>query len=59
VLVIESLVFVRVHGKYHEVATIVMVCVLGLLMALQRVGPDDRVTAPETGRAPAMRVLFS
>jgi uncharacterized membrane protein YphA (DoxX/SURF4 family) len=33
VLAIESLVFVGVHVKYHEVGTIVMVCVLGLLMA--------------------------
>jgi uncharacterized membrane protein YphA (DoxX/SURF4 family) len=33
VLAIESLVFVGVHAKYHEVGSIVMVCVLGLLMA--------------------------
>ena len=33
VLAIESLVFVGVHIKYHEVGTIVMVTVLGLLMA--------------------------
>ena len=33
VLAIESLVFVWVHGKYRERASIVMVSVLGLLMA--------------------------
>jgi hypothetical protein len=33
VLAIESLVFVGVHVKYHEVGSIIMVCVLGLLMA--------------------------
>ena len=33
VLAIESLVFVGVHAKYHEVGSIVMVVVLGLLMA--------------------------
>ena len=33
VLAIESLVFIGVHVKYHEVGAIVMVCVLGLLMA--------------------------
>jgi hypothetical protein len=33
VLAIESLVFVGVHVKYHEVGSIVMVCALGLLMA--------------------------
>ena len=33
VLAIESLVFIGVHVKYHEVGSIVMVCVLGLLMA--------------------------
>ena len=32
-LAIESLVFVGVHAKYHEVGSIVMVVVLGLLMA--------------------------
>jgi uncharacterized membrane protein YphA (DoxX/SURF4 family) len=34
VLAIESLVFIWVHAKYHEVAPIVMSSVLGLLMAL-------------------------
>jgi uncharacterized membrane protein YphA (DoxX/SURF4 family) len=38
VLAIESLVFVGVHAKYHEVGSIVMVCVLGLLMALVAYG---------------------
>ena len=38
ILAIESLVFVGVHVKYHEVGTIVMVCVLGLLMALVACG---------------------
>ena len=33
VLVIESLVFVGVHAKYHEITTIIMSGVLGLLMA--------------------------
>jgi uncharacterized membrane protein YphA (DoxX/SURF4 family) len=33
VLAIESLVFVWVHAKYREVATIVMSGVLGLIMA--------------------------
>jgi DoxX-like family len=33
VLAIESLVFVWVHAKYREVATIILSCVLGLLMA--------------------------
>ena len=33
VLALESLVFVGVHAKYHEVGSIVMVVVLGLLMA--------------------------
>ena len=33
VLAIESLVFIGVHVKYHEIGSIVMVCVLGLLMA--------------------------
>ena len=33
VLAIESLVFVGVHAKYREIATIVMSGVLGLLMA--------------------------
>jgi hypothetical protein len=32
-LAIESLVFVGVHVKYREIASIVMVVVLGLLMA--------------------------
>ena len=33
VLAIESLVFIGVHAKYREIATIVMCGVLGLLMA--------------------------
>ena len=33
VLAIESLVFIGVHVKYHEIAPIVMSGVLGLLMA--------------------------
>ena len=33
VLATESLVFVGVHAKYHELGSIVMVCALGLLMA--------------------------
>ena len=33
VLAIESLVFVGVHAKYHEIAPIIMCVVLGLLMA--------------------------
>jgi DoxX-like family len=33
VLTIESLVFVWVHTKYGEIATIILSCVLGLLMA--------------------------
>ncbi len=33
VLAIESLVFVWVHAKYREIATIVVCVVLGLLMA--------------------------
>ena len=33
ILAIESLVFVWVHAKYREVASIVMCCVLGVLMA--------------------------
>ncbi len=33
ILALESLVFIGVHAKYHEVGLIVMVCVLGLLMA--------------------------
>ena len=33
VLAIESLVFVGVHAKYREIASIIMSCVLGLLMA--------------------------
>ena len=32
-LAIESLVFIGVHARYHEVGSIVIVCVLGLLMA--------------------------
>jgi uncharacterized membrane protein YphA (DoxX/SURF4 family) len=33
VLAIESLVFVGVHAKYHEIASIIMSCGLGLLLA--------------------------
>lgn len=33
VLAIESLVFIGVHAKYREIATIIMCGVLGLLMA--------------------------
>jgi hypothetical protein len=33
VLVLESLVFIGVHVKYREIATIIMCVVLGLLMA--------------------------
>ena len=33
VLAIESLVFIAVHAKYHEIPTIIMCIVLGLLMA--------------------------
>jgi len=33
VLAIESLVFVGVHAKYHEIASIIMSVGLGLLMA--------------------------
>jgi hypothetical protein len=33
VLAVESLVFIWVHAKYREVATIIMSGVLGLLMA--------------------------
>ncbi len=33
VLAIESLVFIGVHAKYHEVTPIIMCVVLGLLMA--------------------------
>ena len=33
VLAIESLVFIAVHAKYHEITTIIMSGVLGLLMA--------------------------
>ena len=33
VLAIESLVFIGVHAKYHEVPSIIMSGVLGLLMA--------------------------
>ena len=33
VLAIESLVFIGVHAKYREIASIIMSCVLGLLMA--------------------------
>lgn len=38
VLAIESLVFVGVHVKYRETATIVMCVVLGLLMAFVAYG---------------------
>ena len=37
-LAIESLVFIGVHAKYREVATIVMCAVLGLLMAFLAYG---------------------
>ena len=57
-LAIESLVFVGVHAQYHGVGSIVMVCVLGLLMALVRVRPDGPVAAPVAGWAPAMRVIL-
>ncbi len=33
ILAVESLVFIGVHAKYRETATIIMCCVLGLLMA--------------------------
>jgi uncharacterized membrane protein YphA (DoxX/SURF4 family) len=33
VLAMESLVFIRVHAKYREIATIILSGVLGLLMA--------------------------
>jgi uncharacterized membrane protein YphA (DoxX/SURF4 family) len=33
VLAIESLVFIGVHAKYHEITPIIMSAVLGLLMA--------------------------
>jgi uncharacterized membrane protein YphA (DoxX/SURF4 family) len=33
ILAIESLVFIGVHAKYHEIAPIIMCVVLGLLMA--------------------------
>lgn len=33
VLAIESLVFIGVHAKYHEITPIIMCVVLGLLMA--------------------------
>ena len=33
ILAIESLVFIGVHVKYRETATIIMCCVLGLVMA--------------------------
>ncbi len=32
-LAIESLLFIWVHVKYHEVGTLIMVVILGLLMA--------------------------
>ena len=38
ILAIESLVFVGVHAKYHEVGSIVMSGVLGLLMAFVAYG---------------------
>jgi hypothetical protein len=38
VLAIESLLFVWVHAKYHEIAPIVLSCVLGLLMAFVAYG---------------------
>jgi len=33
ILAIESLLFIWVHFKYHEMGTLIMVVVLGLLMA--------------------------
>jgi hypothetical protein len=33
ILAIESLVFIGVHAKYHEITPIIMCVVLGLLMA--------------------------
>jgi hypothetical protein len=33
VLAIEGLVFIGVHAKYGEIASIILSCVLGLLMA--------------------------
>jgi hypothetical protein len=38
VLALESLVFIWVHVRYHETATIVMSAVLGLLMAFVAYG---------------------
>jgi uncharacterized membrane protein len=38
ILAIESLVFIWVHVKYGEVASIVMVAVLGLIMAFTAYG---------------------
>jgi len=38
VLAIESLVFVGVHAKYHEIAPIIMSVALGLLMAFLAYG---------------------
>jgi uncharacterized membrane protein YphA (DoxX/SURF4 family) len=38
VLAIESLVFIGVHAKYHEMAPIIMSGVLGLLMAFLAYG---------------------
>jgi len=40
VLAIESLVFVWVHAKYGEIASIIVSGVLGLLMAFIAYGPD-------------------
>ena len=38
VLAIESLVFIWVHAKYREIATIIMCVVLGVLMAFLAYG---------------------
>ena len=38
ILAVESLVFIFVHVKYRETATIVMSAVLGLLMAFVAYG---------------------
>ena len=38
ILALESLVFIGVHAKYHEVGTIVVCVVLGLLMAFVAYG---------------------
>jgi DoxX-like family len=38
ILAIESLVFIGVHAKYREIASIIMCCVLGLVMAFVAYG---------------------